>query len=251
MALMQAILEDVPPDEVRKQLDRILASTSFASSRRMSRFLRFTLLEVLAGRADWLKESLIGVEVFDRDPAYDPRLDSIVRVEARRLRAKLRDYYLGAGRHDPVVVELPVGHYVPCVRRNRSAGAATAMHGTALVLVRPFACLGGGDESFGLGVTQEIVHALMQVAGVRVISSNGPAPGSSFEVEGNVRRQGDRVRIWARILHHPEGLYVWSESWDRQLHDPFVMQEQVALELARVFESLGGGTSLSRAEPPG
>ena len=72
---------------VRAPLERVLASPLFSASERLSRFLRFAVEQVLEGHGDRLKEYVLGVEVFDRDERYDPRLDSIVRVEARRLRS--------------------------------------------------------------------------------------------------------------------------------------------------------------------
>ena len=66
----------------------------------MIRFLRFAVEQSLQGRADQLKESVIGMEVFDRTSSFDPRTDTIVRVEARRLRSKLKDYYESEGRDD-------------------------------------------------------------------------------------------------------------------------------------------------------
>jgi serine/threonine-protein kinase len=56
------------------------------------------------------------MEVFDRTSKYDPNVDAIVRVEARRLRAKLKEYYNGPGRNDPVLIELRPGSYVPLFR---------------------------------------------------------------------------------------------------------------------------------------
>ena len=81
------------PDEVRAQVERILASRLFARSERLCRFLRFCVEHTLLERGDQLKEQLVGVEVFDRKGDYDPRTDPIVRVEAMRLRSKLKAYY--------------------------------------------------------------------------------------------------------------------------------------------------------------
>jgi TolB-like protein len=100
------------PDEVRAQLERVLAAPAFASGRH-PRFLRYVVERTLAGEPDQLKEYVLGLEVFDRTAGYDPRLDSIVRVEARRLRAKLEEYYAGPGADDPVVIEIPRGTYAP------------------------------------------------------------------------------------------------------------------------------------------
>jgi Tol biopolymer transport system component len=108
-----AISTDVSTDAIRAQLDRILVSPGFVHSDRMVRFLRFTVEETLDRRAESLKESVIGVEVFDKTPSFDPRTDTIVRVEARRLRAKLEEYYERHGREDLIRIDLPKGSYVP------------------------------------------------------------------------------------------------------------------------------------------
>ena len=89
-------------DDIRRQLERILASDGFARAERMSRFLRFVVEQTLRGRGDQLKEYLIGVEVFDRRESFDPRIDPVVRGEARRLRLKLKEYYDSEGQNDPV-----------------------------------------------------------------------------------------------------------------------------------------------------
>jgi adenylate cyclase len=100
-------------EEIRAELDRVLASEGFANADRMSAFLRYVVERALAGETDQIKEYAIGVDVFGRNGAYDPRLDSIVRVEARRLRGKVDEYYAGQGAHDPVVIRLRRGSYVP------------------------------------------------------------------------------------------------------------------------------------------
>ena len=97
----------------RKQLERVLASPAFARNERLSRFLRFVVERHLEGRHDDIKESVIAVEVFRRSPDYDPKQDSIVRTEASRLRARLREYYAGDGKDDEWIIELPKGAYAP------------------------------------------------------------------------------------------------------------------------------------------
>jgi len=82
----------------------------------MSRFLRFLAERHLEGSDNQLKESVIAVEVFGRKPDHDPAQDSIVRTEAGRLRARLAEYYLGEGKDDGIVVELPKGGYIPVFR---------------------------------------------------------------------------------------------------------------------------------------
>src|SRR6516164_3680081 len=97
---------------VRQHMERALASPKFARSERLSRLLRFVVERHLEGQDDQLKESVIAREVFgNRD--YDPRLDSMVRTEAGRLRARLAEYYMGEGAGDSVIIALPKGGYVP------------------------------------------------------------------------------------------------------------------------------------------
>src|SRR5258707_6612050 len=110
----------MPARSIQDQLHRILASKPFAQSARMSRFLRFTVERAVSGQPDQLKEYVIGVEVFDRKASYDPRVDPIVRVEARRLRSKLKTFYDTEGLSDELIIEFPKGTYAP-VFRNRSA----------------------------------------------------------------------------------------------------------------------------------
>jgi TolB-like protein/Flp pilus assembly protein TadD len=99
--------------EVKAELDRILASRAFWHAEGLSRFLQYVVDETLAGRADAIKEYSIGVAVFDRGGSFDPKADTIVRVQARRLRARLAQYYANSGDTGAVVIELPKGRYVP------------------------------------------------------------------------------------------------------------------------------------------
>src|SRR5580700_1880137 len=100
----------------REELERILSSACFARSEGLSRLLRFLVERQLDGRDSELKESLIGVEVYGRRPDYDPKLDSTVRSEMARLRARLSKYYSTEGIQDTLVIDLPKGGYVPGFR---------------------------------------------------------------------------------------------------------------------------------------
>ena len=86
---------------VREQLDRILQQRPFVQSQRRQRFLEYIVNETLAGRGERLKGYNIALEVFDRPETFDPAVDPIVRIEAARLRDKLREYYDTDGRKRP------------------------------------------------------------------------------------------------------------------------------------------------------
>ncbi len=99
--------------QVRAQRDRILTSSVFALSNRQKAFLSYIINAELENQADNLKEFTLAIDVFEKDDSFDPSIDSIVRVEASRLRSKLREYYDAEGQNDPVRIEIPKGHYVP------------------------------------------------------------------------------------------------------------------------------------------
>ena len=111
-----ALGRTVPDAEVRRQLQRIVASEVFRRSARMERFLSLAVDRALSGHPEKLKEYELGRDVFNRSEDYDPRTDSIVRVEAQRLRRKVREYYESYGREDLVIVEFHSGSYVPLFR---------------------------------------------------------------------------------------------------------------------------------------
>ena len=106
----------VSPDEAMAELACVLDSVTFSKSPVLRRFLTFLVERTLQGRAGEVKEYVLGVDVFDRGSDFDPRTDTIVRAHARRLRAKLQEYYEGSGRADRTVIELPKGSYLVVFR---------------------------------------------------------------------------------------------------------------------------------------
>jgi Tol biopolymer transport system component len=99
-------------------LENVLSSPQFVRSQRMCRFLKLLAERANQGNPEPLKETEIGVVVFDREVGYDPKLDSIVRTEANRLRRKLSEYYAGEGRSCENRLHLPLGRYELEVHRN-------------------------------------------------------------------------------------------------------------------------------------
>jgi serine/threonine-protein kinase len=148
---------------VLEHLERILASPTFQQGDRLKRFLKFIVVEAVAGRRHELKEYVIGVEVFGKEETFDPRTDPIVRVQARRLRAKLVRYYRDEGRADETVIELPKGGYAPVFKHRdtpvlikRTVAAALVSRNTVAVL--PFADHSGERDLdyFCRGMREEI-----------------------------------------------------------------------------------------------
>ena len=253
----------IPAEEITAQLTRVLCSTYFAHSTRLSRFLRFTVERSAAGRVHDLKEYTIGVEVYDRKPPYHPNEDSIVRTEARRLRYKLKQYYQGEGKDDPIQFYFRLGSYVPVFRRaelvaeeNHDAQGRDVQQTDStgvIFVVFPFEDISGTafTASFAHGLTDAVIHWIMQAEGCRAIAYStlqtlglvtlGNADiarelGAQVALQGTVREEGGRIRVTCTFVSLP-GLQRWSERFEFMStpNSLFELEEQIARALvARV-----------------
>jgi TolB-like protein len=106
--------------KIKQQVSRILETQSFKSSNILSRFLYYIVSETLEGKGGSLKEYVIATNVLNRNTDFDPQLDAIVRIHARRLRNLLDEYYKGDGLNDPIKISVPKGRYVPVFKRNEA-----------------------------------------------------------------------------------------------------------------------------------
>ena len=96
---------------VRTQLAKMLASETFGRSGRLSALLRFVVEEGIKGQGDRLKEQVIAAELYGKTLGFDPANDPAVRVDARRLRDRLRAYYESEGAADAIRIQVPKGGY--------------------------------------------------------------------------------------------------------------------------------------------
>jgi tetratricopeptide (TPR) repeat protein len=236
-------------DLVRQQLDRILAGTTFRQVDRLRRFLTFVVLETIEGRRDNLKEYVVGIQVFGKDPSFDPRTDPVVRVQARRLRSRLVRYYAEEGAADEILIELPKGGYAPLFSRRqdripRQHSLATTIVSRNTARVLPFAdhSPGGDLGYFCEGLREEILHQLSSLTNLRVLGGHGsggrshppdwPAGDAAVIVTGSVRAAAEKVRVTSHFLDGSTGCYLWSTSIDGLLSQPLELQERVASAIA-------------------
>ena len=250
---------DPSPADVSAQLARILASPDFAQALRLQKFLTYVVEETLAGRGGLLKEYSIALEVYDRDDSFDPRTNSIVHVEASRLRGKLKQYSGDAGRDDAVRITLPTGSYAPMFAAN-IARAVTAEAGEVrsivvdrpIVAVLPFTNMSGDPEQeyFADGLTEDIITVLSQTRMFPVIARNSTFTykgmavlaqqvaeelGARYIVEGGVRKGGSQVRITAQLIDSETGHHVWAEKYDRELDDIFAVQDEITQRITSII----------------
>jgi TolB-like protein/Flp pilus assembly protein TadD len=260
---------DLPTAAIQAELEKILASKVFARSDRLRRFLRYVAEQALQGNNDKLKEYVLGLEVFDRLTSYDQRLDPIVRVEARRLRTKLQDYYRMEGSADPICIELPERGYGPTFRRKETpAREAATQQEPSAIAVLPFVNMSSDpdNEYFSDGLTEELISTLAKIASLRVVARTsvfqfkGKASdlryiGAQLQVtailEGSVRREGDRVRVTAQLINVADGYHLWSDTYERETKKVFAVQEEIAKAIADALKArLSGDPHISVTRHP-
>jgi serine/threonine-protein kinase len=234
--------------EVRSSLNDILSSALFRRSARLARFLSFLVDQTLDSGSHSLKEYVIGLEVFDRTSSYDPRLDPIVRVEARRLRAKLRAYYESEGVNCPVLIEIPDRGYIPAFHRREPELAINATQPnqpTISLVVLPLVTLKTHYRlrEFAEGLTDEISSQMSTVKGIQLVARTSAfqfrdRPGdvrdigaeldADYVLEGSVRQEKKRVRVLVQIASSSSGFRVWSGSYDQEIDSQFAAQVDIA-----------------------
>jgi hypothetical protein len=172
---------EIPTASVHEELQRVLGSVPFRRSRRLRHFLEFTVSKAMRGEVDGLKEYSIGVEVFSKPDTFDPRLDSIVRVEARRLRAAVERYYATDGAASDIVILFRPGTYAPTFRKRNSLTTMERIsqprNSQMLVLVGDSTALESIrhdlSETVGLVQAKAGLAAAQSVAGLAGVQSVG------------------------------------------------------------------------------
>jgi TolB-like protein/Flp pilus assembly protein TadD len=238
---------------IRQQLERILSSSTFQQVERLKRFITFIVTEAAAGRGDELKEYVVGVQVFGKESSFDPRTDPIVRVQARRLRARLSRYYHDEGQQDELIIELPKGGYAPVFKRREGRPAPKPSLTTALASRNTIAVFPFADHSetrdleyFCAGLTQEIIYRLTRLKSLRVIAVDSDEPDprrAGMALRGSVRRSGEKVRVTTHLVDNATDSYVWSESIEAGLADSIEAQDAIAKTIVERLqpERLRGG----------
>ena len=118
---------------IRLQLERLLIHPLFANSKRYPALLGYVVEQTLLGNASELKERSIGIEVFGRSPSYDANADPVVRITAGEVRKRLSQYYYDSSHAGELVIELPIGSYVPLVRSQEQAASPVELESIAAI----------------------------------------------------------------------------------------------------------------------
>lgn len=257
--------QTVSGDAVRAELARVLASPHFDASERNRAFLSFVVEESLLGHTERIKAYTIATEVFGRDTTFDPQLDSIVRIEAGRLRRSLEHYYLTDGRASRVRIDIPRGGYVPVFAISELAALPPAVVGPPRVMVAAFD--EEGDQSafptFTRGFTRSLIIALTRFGGLRVFGAETglrhtsdilpvAAPSelaADYVVTGQTSLLPDRFEVDVLFVEAASGRAVWGETFERQLQpcEIIALRNEVANRVAQALAQPYGVIQSDRA----
>jgi adenylate cyclase len=257
--------EDWSADAIRAELQRVLQSTQFDASERNRRFLLYVIEEALAGRAGRIKAYSIATEVFGRDVNFDPQLDPVVRMEARRLRRSLERFYLTDGKTSAVRIAMPKGAYAPEFLSGAVNFAAagepkpdsrpdSSANGRASsIAVAPFDA--EGDESsflhFNQGFTDQLLVGLSRYPEIfvygpgaltrRHATADEPLP-ADFELSGSTALFGSHINVKAVLVEARSGRVVWGQTLERDLRadSPLSVRDELANRIVRSLAQSNG-----------
>jgi TolB-like protein len=264
-----AATHGLSPAEVRDQLSRIVASPEFVASRQFTSFLKYIVEETLAGRAERLKERTLAFGALGRGCDFDPRLDSIVRVVAIKLRHALGRYYASDGAFDPVRIEVPKGGYTPVIRR---LGASDGTNGDnrirdphgrsseklrglrAVVTVTPFhSFTSGPDERFLAEVLAEDLKVrLCQISWLEMVDSPatqspefasksrrslGSRVRADYVITGTVGRASHGLHLTVHLTEVKTGVLKWADLYELEIDDDRLTQEADVVH--RILSGIG------------
>jgi TolB-like protein len=259
-------------EQIRKQVEKVIRSEMFVHSKRMQRFLSYTVDQALQGKDDSTKEYSVALAVFDKPQSFDPRLDPIVRVEAGRLRSKLQQYYEGPGLADPIRIRYKKRSYVPhfehrspeerflsrrypdgSVSPDESSDGLSGIRSPReirAIAVLPFMdfSIEGEHEHFSDAITAEIINVLNQTVHLNIVARTSVMRfketdkdireiasrlGVDAILEGSVRLAGNRVRVTVQLANAANGYQIWSQIYDRVIADILDVQRDLAQAIAR------------------
>lgn len=204
-------ISDVQHQAIRNCVARICETKGFSKSERLKRFLSFMVERLLAGDLDNFKEYSIALAVFDRSPEYNPKIDAVVRVEARRLRSRLDQYYATEGLHDSIRINFPSGSYMPVIvcSQEQSVSGKPRFPGSRKIFVRW--CVAAAFVAviaIALATGRMSVHRSPSTEVVRLVRDSAASFDPVISRDGKMLAyasdQSGNVDIWLRPLNGGE-----------------------------------------------
>ena len=237
---------------VRKQMTRVLNSSEFNGTDAQRAFLEYVVDKTLAGQADEIKGYTVATEVFGRREDFDQATDPVVSIQANKLRRALERYYLVAGQHDPIRIDIPKGTYVPTFQPQSIAAGKVLLHADQnfepcvqttwpRLVVQPLANLTGNPEldSVGLAIASEIameitrhqeIHVFLQQPERRLRRASDS--GARFALSGGVNQDVSGLKVNVFLSDLTTGMQIWADTFRSDLNPASLMP--FAEDVARV-----------------
>lgn len=264
----------VPDMDIRAELNRILASPVFEASQRNRQFLNYVVEETLAGRSDRIKAYSVATQVFGRGDDFDPLQDSIVRIEAARLRRELEHFYLKEGPGPGVQISIPKGTYVPDfvfpappVTPGQQPGTAASgpprLHESApRILVQTLEEDRHTDEFPGLGakITRQLIMSLTRYTELLVYAfptsdawsqlQRSDTSSADLDIDyvlgGSVAVTNEKFYVDVLLQRSSDGRCIWAVQ-----HDHVLAPDLSPADIIDACQSIAGQVTLRIAERDG
>jgi TolB-like protein len=251
-------------DPIFFHLNKVLNSKALAGSAALKKLLQHLVTKVLRSEQHQIKEYSLGVEVFCRSDSFDPYVDTIVRVQVRRLRQKLRQYYNTEGIGDMIHIEIPKGSYIPVFIHSfvdRPCQDEPSIRCRLAVL--PFVALNQDNDCqmFADGLTETLIDDFAKSGNLDVVSRTSSFTFKEHHkdirliakhlrvdaiVEGSIQRFDHQFRTKIRLINAKTGFAVWSSSLDVDANNILKGEEEISRSVTPIVKAL-----LSTALNPG
>jgi TolB-like protein/Tfp pilus assembly protein PilF len=233
--------------DIKAQLNRILAFPGFSNSPILSGFMKFIVEQTLAGESNSLKEYTIGVNVLSKKNGYDPQADGAVRIHAGRLRRALYDYYNGPGSKDSIYITVPKGTYIPRFELITPTNLEVERHiqFRPTLAVFPFSIAEDSTlHSLADGLCDQICTEFNNFTELAIVSyysskklsyqvsdsrEAGVLLDADYLLTGSIQSAGEIARIRVQLARTDTQLQVWSMTYEKDLKslNTFVIQDDI------------------------
>ena len=236
--------------EVRQALHRVIAGRTFARAGQLRRLLSYLVETSLAGREGTLKETVIGVDVFDLPADFDPKIDPVVRMGMRRLRGRLQQYFENEGLRDTTLIVLEPGDYTPKFLA-RSSQEATRIS----IAVLPYDACSKADREVGGVLREGLLMRLSKNPSLHLVANetmSRNAPGhdtatfagtmhASFLLRGSYAAEGETIQVFTELLSCENNERLWVGTHQQAASaDVWRVQNDIAREVEkRIFAQIG------------
>ena len=270
------------PEDVSRELERILSSKVFKKSAVLSNFLRYVVTETLGNKVDEIKEYSIAVKALGKPVDFNPQIDAVIRIHAGRLRRSLLEYYNEEGKGDQILISIIRGSYVPefSIRNEKTEVISSSIQATVenkspvyRLAVLPFKNLTGLQENDFMvdGFCEQLSSDLAQFPEVAVIAyfstskfrserpdirEAGRELDASHFITGAIYRDKKHLRISMQLINAFTGAQLWTQTFEHSINSTYFYEifdeiiKQVAPKLIGYYGLINRNSSISTQLTP-